>query len=197
MVYDRTCTGTGLRPGLTHSWIAGWWLYKALGRLDNAIGVSNWSQALEWLAGQPGPIDEIQYWGHGKWGQLFVAEDCLDIHSLEPNSSHAPALDTIAAKLHPSSLIWFRTCESFGALEGQAFASAWAERMRCRVAGHTFIIGAWQSGLHSLVPGQIPDWPSDEGLAIGTPDAPIEAHWSSRGAPNTIHCLNGAIPGGF
>ena len=36
IVYDRTCTGRPARPGLTHSWIAGAWLYGRLDRIDAA-----------------------------------------------------------------------------------------------------------------------------------------------------------------
>lgn len=197
LIYDRTCTGARLRPGLTHSWVAGWWLYRGLGRLDASLGVYSWFEALNWLAQQPGPIHEIQYWGHGKWGELYVEQDCLDLESLSPDSSYAPALDAIASKLLPTSLLWLRTCETFGAHKGQAFAAALSQRMGCRVAGHTYIIGPWQSGLHSLLPGQAPYWPPDEGLALGTPDDPIKALWSERRAPNTVHCLTGQIPAGF
>lgn len=197
LVYDRTCTGSRFRPGLSHSWIAGWWLYRAMGRLDACIGVDNWADALAWLANRPGPIAEIQYWGHGKWGELFVDQDRFDLDSLAASAPMADALDRIAEKLRPESLVWFRSCETFGALKGQRFAHACAQRLQCRIAGHTFIIGPWQSGLHTILPGQDPHWPNDEGLALGTAQDPIEAHWSARGAPNTIHFLQGHIPSGY
>lgn len=197
LVYDRTCTGAKYRPGLSHSWIAGWWLYRAMGRLDACIGVDNWEAGLQWLATRPGPIAEIQYWGHGKWGELFVAQDRLDIDSLAANAPMAELLSSIAKKLSPESLVWFRTCETFGAVKGQRFAAACADRLGSRIAGHTFIIGPWQSGLHTITPGSSPQWPNDEGLALGTPQDPIEAHWSARRAPNTIHCLQGHVPSGY
>lgn len=197
LIYDRTCTGAAYRPGLSHSWVAGWWVYRALRRLDGCLGVDNWGQALQWLAGQSEAIREIQYWGHGKWGELFVDKDRLDIEDLGVQGPHAAQLDAIRERLTSDALIWFRTCETFGAQRGQNFARAFAQRMDCRVAGHTFIIGPWQSGLHSLRPGQEIHWPADEGLAEGTPEDPIRAHWSSRRAPNTIHCLQGRVPLGY
>jgi hypothetical protein len=58
------------------------------------------------------------------------------------------------------------------------------------------VIGFWQSGLHSLLPGQQPGWSVDEGLIPSDPPAPY-ARGSRPGAPNTITCLHGRIPDGF
>ena len=91
-------------------------------------------------------------------------------------------------------LWWWRTCETLGAARGQAFAGALAEFLDARVAGHTFIIGAWQSGLHTLGPGETPRWSPTEGLKDGDPERPRAAYGSSRRAPNTIHCLHGQVP---
>ena len=56
----------------------------------------------------------------------------------------------------------------------------------CSAAGHTYVIHAWQSGLHVLAPGATPDWSPAEGLRDGTPDAPLEAKSSWPGAPSTV-----------
>src|SRR5437762_849941 len=76
------------------------------------------------------------------------------------------------------ALVWLRTCEAFGADDGQAFAARLADTLGARVAGHTFIIGAVQSGLRTLAPGSRPTWSSAEGIAEGTPAQPIRAHGS-------------------
>jgi hypothetical protein len=94
-------------------------------------------------------------------------------------------------------LWWFRTCETFGALPGQRFATELADFLGARVAGHTYIIGHVQSGLHTLRPGERPTWSEDEGLREGSPDEPRRAHWSRLRAPNTITCLRGTIPDGY
>lgn len=197
MFYDDTCRGTRWGPGLTHSWIAGALLYRGLGRLDAVQPVRTWPQALEWLATThpDQPIAEIQYWGHGKWGQVLIDGQILDEHALAPDAHHATLLDRIRERLTgPEALWWFRTCETFGCAPGQRFARRWVERFGCRAAGHTFIIGPWQSGLHTLDPGRSPTWSPTEGLAEGTPEAPKEALWSARHQPHTISCLHGAIP---
>ncbi len=107
----------------------------------------------------------------------------------------APSLDRLRTRLlHDGrALVWFRTCETFGARAGQSFARALADRLGARVAGHTYVIGVLQSGLHGLLPGNAPHWDPNEGLARGTPDSPALAHSSSEGAPNTIHFMNGSF----
>jgi hypothetical protein len=201
MVYDRTCTGKPFRPGLSHAWATGQHLYRLLGRFDRTLGVESWDEALSWLGhvGRGQPIAEIQYWGHGKWGLARVDSQAFDAAALAPSHRWAADLDRIADRLLPDgrSLLWFRTCETLGCAPGQDFAQRLTERLACRVAGHTYIIGHWQSGLHSLAPGQTPGWSQDEGLREGTPESPREAYWSRAWHPNTVSFLHGQIPAGY
>ncbi len=201
MVYDRTCRGRSLRPGLSHAWGAGAHLYHSLGRIDAWCGVDSWDEAFDWLATfEPRrKLAEVQYWGHGKWGHARVGDQAFDIRGLGRDHAFAPALKKIAARMLPGNkgLWWFRTCETFGARPGIRFGQALAEHLGCRTAGHTFIIGHWQSGLHTLLPGQDANWPDDEGLRKGTPEEPTAAHWSRAWRPNTINFLQGAIPAGY
>jgi len=67
--------------------------------------------------------------------------------------------------------------------------AALADFAGVRVAGHTFEIGFFQSGLHVLAPGAAPDWAESEGLARGTPEAPERSLPSGPREPNTITCL--------
>lgn len=221
MIYDATCTSDlpwprpskpGLLrrmhdrleivplPGLSHFWAGGGILYAGLRRLDHFAGFTSWASALAWVAGiEPSrTIGEIQFWGHGKWGAAKIDREVLDrsaLHDEHPLHRHLVA---IRERLEPSgALWWFRTCETFGAAPGHAFARDWTEFFGCRAAGHTFIIGPWQSGLHTLEPGERPHWSVSEGLELGTPDEPLGAAWSHRNAPNTISCLHGRIPAGY
>lgn len=196
MIFDDTCRGRTGKFGLTHSWVAGALLYGALGRLDATKGFTSWEDALTWIAEfEPKKdIAEIQFWGHGKWGRAMIDRERLDITSLQPNSPHYPTLLKIRARMKPDSLWWFRTCETFGATIGHEFARAWTDFFGCSAAGHTYIIGPWQSGLHLLKPGAEIDWLATEGLELGTPDAPEKSRWSRFSAPNTISCLRGDIP---
>jgi hypothetical protein len=196
MVFDTTCRG------LSASWWTGARLYGALGRLDASHGAARWDDALDWLATvSPGAlIQEIQYWGHGNWGCALMNRERLDGSALEPAHRLYPKLRAIRERLAPGgqALWWFRTCETFGAKEGHAFARAWTRFFGCRAAGHTYVIHPLQSGLHSLGPGEEPRWPEDEGLAFDRHGRRRRtALWSTLAAPNTITCFHSEIPDGF
>ncbi len=206
LVFDRTCRGPALLPGLSHAWAAGHYLYRALGRVDAGYGAASWAEALDWLAGfaPDRPIAEIQFWGHGRWGSARVAGEPLGVGALERGHAHYERLARVRARVLPGErgLWWFRTCETFGAAAGHTFARRWSRFFGCRVAGHTYVIALWQSGLHSVLPGQEPAWPLDEGLRAALARGPAatpggQALASHPGAPNTITFLHGRIPAGY
>lgn len=194
MVYDKTCTGRIV--GLSTAWAVGGALYAARGWLHARRGASSFEEALEWLGsfGAPAPIAEVQFWGHGKWGDIRIGDERLDEGSLSRSHEHARRLSRLGARLAPESLVWLRTCETFGANRGQSFARALSDRLGCHVAGHTYVIDVWQSGLHALAPGAAPTWAPDEGLTSGTPAAPSRARRSTPSEPNTISCFEGKLP---
>ncbi|MEI8258808.1 MAG: DUF4347 domain-containing protein [Deltaproteobacteria bacterium] len=199
MVFDRTCLGQDRRAPLSLAWQGGGLLYGALGRLDARRGVSTWAEALDWLAfTHPGrPIAEIQFWGHGEWGCAFVGAERLGVEALDAAHPLEARLRRVRERMVPGgeALWWFRTCETFGGHHGHAFATAWSRYFGARVAGHTYVIGAWQSGLHVVRPGETPSWPLDEGFDPRSAKDRPSALVSSRKAPNTVHCLQGALPG--
>ncbi len=195
VVYDATQRKR--RPRLLgYSWQYGSALYRGLDRVDAAYGAVSFADALSWLGryAPEQPIAELQFWGHGKWGTLFIDREALDRSVLAPTHRHHAAFARFRERLTPSALLWFRTCETLGASAGQDFACALADATGARVAGHTFVIGFFQSGLHCLEPGQRPHWPDTEGLARGSARAPELALSSSPDAPNTITCLTGSVP---
>lgn len=201
MIYDRTCWG-GRPPGLTGSWILGGALYRLLGRIDAYRGVASWSEALEWLASyRPDVrIAEIHYWGHGNWGNARLGSEVLDVRALQAGHPLHEGLLCVRERLTPggTALWWFRTCETFGTKRGHDFARAWTRFFDARAAGHTHVIGPWQSGLHLLAPGAEPDWPVEEGVPQSRDGkAPTRAVWSTRRCPNTITCLHGRVPERF
>ncbi len=192
LIYDRTCTGR--LGGLSRVWASGAALYRRLGRIDDALGVAGWDEALAWLAARPEPIRELQYWGHGKWGCAFVGDDALDARALAAGDPRRAAMEAVRERLAPGALVWLRTCETFGARRGIDFAERLADFLGARVAGHTFVIHHYQSGLHGLAPGCRADWSADEGLAEGTGDEPRRARSSAPWAPRTITSLSGRVP---
>ena len=197
LIYDRSCRGKALRPGLSHAWLAGSWLYRVQRRIDASFGAQNWAEALRWLITfeQETPIAEVQFWGHGKWGCALIDGQRLDRQATQKTHTLYPPLRELHARLiGPQALFWFRTCETFGAKIGHDFCQAFSGLLGCRVAGHTYIIAYYQSGLHALAPGERPNWSPTEGLARGSADDPQQALWSHRKAPNTITCLTGHLP---
>jgi hypothetical protein len=195
VVFDATQVHRAPRA-LGWSWRAGAQLYRGLDWIDCAYGATSFDAALDWAARvEPGrQVGELQYWGHGKWGRALIDKAGLDRSALAEGHPLRPRLEALRARLSENALIWFRTCETLGAVSGHDFASALGDFMGARVAGHTFVIGYFQSGLHVLAPGMRPTWTVDEGLAAGTPEDPRAALRSGPSAPNTITCLTSAIP---
>jgi len=194
MLYDRSCRGEGIAPGLSHAWSAGGLLYRALGRIDAWHGAWSWAQGLDWLleASARRPIAEIQFWGHGEWGGLWIDEELLTAAALEPGHYLRDRLAQLRDRLVPgaAALWWFRSCDVFGTRTGHDFARAWTRFFGCRAAGHTHQIMFWQSGLHVLAPGEEPAWPLEEGVVPGL----AHAGDSSRRTPRTITCLHNTLP---
>jgi hypothetical protein len=174
-------------------------MYSLLRRSDGAHGARSFADGLAWLSTfrASEPIRELQFWGHGKWGRIFIGNEGLDRGALTAGCDHHPALCRLRERLLPEALVWFRTCETFGAVAGHDFARAWTDFFGCRAAGHTFVIGYWQSGLHLLRPGDAPRWTVEEGLTVGSPAHPERAANSWPGRPNTITCLQGRVPEGW
>lgn len=198
VIYDATQRARKPRL-LGYSWQYGTHLYRALGRVDAAYGASSFQEAFAWLERHElsRPISELQFWGHGKWGRIFIAAESLDRRWLSAGHEHHAAYRTLRERLTPDALLWFRTCETLGARPGQDFASALSDATGARVAGHTYVIGFFQSGLHCLQSGMKPTWSDTEGLAAGSAAEPQKAFDSTPDAPNTITCLTGEIPAGF
>lgn len=198
VVYDATQRLR--RPkALGLSWQYGSHLYRALGRVDAAYGAGSFADALAWLARHESarPLQEVQFWGHGKWGRIFIDRESLDRGVLAPGHAQHRAFQAVRERLVPDALLWFRTCETLGACAGQDFAAALADATGARVAGHTYVIGFFQSGLHCARPGVAPAWSTTEGLARGSAEQPEAALNSTPHAPNTITCLTGQIPAGI
>jgi hypothetical protein len=193
MFFDDTCGGKWGLPGLSASWLWGGRLYRGLGRLDACQGVSTWVDALDWLNSYESSrlIAEIQFWGHGRWGGLYLEEDVLQADALCPGHPVHERLLALKPRMRKdgSSLWWFRSCDTVGSRVGHEFAREWSRFFNCRVAGHTHQILFWQSGLQLLEAGREPSWPEEEGVVENLE----HAAYSSWRAPRTICCLQNEI----
>jgi hypothetical protein len=195
VLFDRTQTG---RPiALTTAWSTGVKLYRGLGRIDAAYGAATWAEALDWVVAQNEEVAELQFWGHGTWGEARFDRDLLDATALAPGHALYERLVAVRERLVPGALLWLRCCEAFGARRGIDLAERLADFFGVRVAGHTYLIGFHQSGLRGLHPGARADWNPAEGIAEGSPQNPVRARWSRPFAPRTITCLRGSVPRGW
>jgi hypothetical protein len=193
--------GTSARGlGLSPIWRLGAQLFDGLGGFEAWCGAHTWAEALQFAADTADrfgrPIGELQAWGHGGFGFMRIGTTALDRRALAASSDLAPKLDRLRDALAPDALVWLRCCSAFGHTAGHAFAPALADRLHARVAGHTHIIHALQSGTHSLAPGETPSWPEEEGVRFEAASA-AGALTSRRDAPNTITCLRVRLPEGF
>ena len=191
MTYDSTDWAGG---GLTKSWFAGGKLYKLFRALDVVKPVSSWREAFDWLntVEADKKIDMWQFWGHGGPAKIYVNGETIGQKTLSPNNEFYDDLLTLRDRLHPNSLVWFRSCEVFNGPSGKKFAKDLADFLGCRVAAHTFIVGPFQSGLHSVRPGQGPSWPDSEGR-----DASGKGKVSMPWYTNTVTCVTGNVPKGW
>lgn len=193
LIYDTTQAERPPRL-LGLAWRVGARLYEAQGSIDASFGARSFAEAFDFLASADRPVGEVQFWGHGKWGRALIERESFDRSALAPAHALYPKLEAVRERLAPNALLWFRTCETFGARPGHDFARALADFTGARVAGHTYVIGYFQSGLHSLAPGETPTWSPTEGLLAGTSERPVRAFGSGPGKPNTITCFTERLP---
>lgn len=182
--------------GLSSSWTVGGGLYKALRWVDVCKGFSDWGAALDWIAAlEPGrQISQIQIWGHGSPGRSWMNGRALTAKSLTPGHKYNMVLRQIAERMTDDGVIWFRNCSVFAGQVGRDFGRTWANELDVRIAAHTHVIGVFQSGLHTIGPGEEPRWPADEGIAEGTPDHILKTRNSMPWSPNTVFMLSSGIP---
>lgn len=178
---------------LRFSWITGGKFYKLFRSVEHHDGFDSWIKALNWINSvEPDKkINSLQFWGHGSPGRVWINGEYLSARSVLASSEHRAHLNNLKNRLTKDSLVWFRSCNVFSGKEGKLFAKVMATALDCKIASHTFIVGPWQSGLHSISPGQEPYWGDEEGMKDG------EKLWSMPWSPNTIFCLTGKVPKGW
>jgi hypothetical protein len=201
MIYDNTTLTDSVdwkEDGLAYSWFAGGKLYRVFRWVDKCKGVGSWEEALDWMIeqGKESGISQIQYWGHGSRGNVWIGREPLNLRTLKASHKLYDKWAELRTHLTDDALIWFRTCSTYNGELGHVFAQKFTDFMGCKTAAHTFIIGPWQGGLHTLEPGEEPYWDVKEGL-VEQSDGTWKSKMSWPGDPNTIFCLKGSIPEGW
>jgi hypothetical protein len=156
-----------------------WRRYVQVRRGWKKIGVSSWADAKDKIleAVRPGTrLMELQIWGDGAPGM--------------PGINGKPPPDAfwwlVGTLVTPESLVWFRMCSVFWGRKGDDFAISTAKTLGCRVAGHTHVIGPWQSGLWSYTGKSLPAFAPHEGDWTKLKSGPFQ--------PNTIFCAKMSFP---
>ena len=190
MIYDSSdWAGKELR----FSWVTGGKFYRMFRSLEHHSGFDSWTEALKWiLSVEPErKINSIQFWGHGSPGRVWINGESLSARSVLATSDHRQLLLKLKQRLDKNSVVWFRSCNVFSGQEGHLFAKVISKMLECKVASHTYIVGPWQSGLHTIRPDEEPNWDVDEGIDDGK--KLMSLPWS----PNTVFCLTSEIPKGW
>lgn len=195
MIYDAKPGDGFFQYLLMLSWCIGGAIMKLFGRIDDYRGFSDWNDALKWLtsARPANRIGEIQFWGHGSPGTIWMKGIPFDIINLFQSHTMRPLLDKLKGRLLPNaeSLIWLRSCSVLQGRRGHDFSTKLAGVLGCTVAGHTRIVGVTHGGLHTIRPGEKPSWPLNEGEPEGV--IPGYLKWG----PNTIWFFQAKIPKGW
>lgn len=178
IIYDNN-PGAGFGQWLLMlSWAFASKVQKLFGLVDDSYAAESWTAAGLWLQGRSTEYSQIQYWGHGSAGAVWLNGKLMNKDFFLP----------IKSKLNINSLIWFRTCSTFQGVKGQTLARHLTSTLNCTIAGHTRAIGLLQGGLHTISPNALPSWPVDEGEPKSW--VPSYLFWGS----NTITCFHNKIP---
>lgn len=187
MFYDNSdWAGEQLRL----SWVTGGQFYKMFRGIEHHAGFSSWVEALKWLCSvEPNKkINSIQFWGHGTPGRVWINGETLSARSVLASSEHRKFLLDLSERMDENAFVWFRSCNVFAGHEGKLFAVTMSKILNCKIAAHTYIVGPWQSGLHTIKPDEKPSWSVEEGI-----DGE-KFKWSMPWSPNTVFCLTNKFP---
>ncbi len=163
---------------VNQTWSAGAKMFAS--KFDRVIAGKSWDDIVAKLAASDVVYDEVQFWGHGSFGEIYVA------------GRTAPKKFWIELATHvkKSSYVWLRVCSFAATQSGKHEMVRLADQLDCTILANTFSIGQWgvQSGLKSVNSSHLPNWPDSEGwngrTCIGS------APWR----PETVTALQMSIP---
>lgn len=190
VIYDRTALFDKVQNSndlLTYTWMYGTRLFKTFNSLDMAKGVASWDEALDFLLEQSKTVEisGVQFWGHGARGLAAIGTEALNKKAATKRKAK---LAELGSKMSPDAYWWWRTCGTYGGEKGQEFAKHFTDLLGRKTAGHTHIIGFWQSGGYTIRPGEEPHWSDVEGFGE---DGMV---WSNWDKPNTIVAMQIKLP---
>lgn len=183
VVFDKN-PGPGFDQWLLKTcWLLACWFQKLVGWTDDYYGAESWLDAEQWLIHREETLTSVQYWGHGSAGVVWLGQKPMPVWTLT----------NIRKRLcGPSAVVWFRCCSVFQGAKGQLFAKRALGELDCRVVAHTYSIGLWQPGGHSVRPSQPePSWPVGEGAEL---EGALWPDYLRPWLPNTVFCFKTLVP---
>ncbi|KAF0972961.1 hypothetical protein FDP41_008813 [Naegleria fowleri] len=164
LIYDSTNEHESTRDQFASiSWAVGSSFFEAVNKFDRVIRAKSWDQVvreLNQIADSGELIREVQFWGHGSPGKVFIGQDELTTEVLDTPSWVSLSKRKI---FHQNALWWFRSCSTCNRNEGRSFAKKFVDLFGVRMGGHTVFIHAIHAGLVCLRPGQEPSWSDEDG----------------------------------
>lgn len=145
------------------------------------IAASSVDDVIEKLKHNHDAFDEIQIWGHGSPGYIYI-----DMVPLLQNF-----WDELKRHCKKDAYVWLRTCSFACGSLGKENTANLANFLDCNVLAHTFSIGqlGFQSGLKTVSPSRPPKWHPSEGVSVDG-----AAIGSTPWRPQTTHALVWNIP---
>lgn len=170
MIYDASEKSF---VGMT--WKAGATLFSPY--FDKILAVHDWTDCERLVKELPEKYDEVQFWGHGSPGFIYVNKQ----------PATASFWFALSEKVNPNANVWLRVCYFAATSFGKTMMNQISKNLNARVIAHTYSIGQWacQSGTRAVTPTALAAWPSTEGVG-----ADKSFSHSAPWAPNTVSALS-------
>lgn len=123
---------------------------------DKIISAESWSDFELKIKSLDSKYDEVQFWGHGSPGFIYINN----------YSSKKAGWETLRDILNNHAVVWLRVC-SFAAGElGKRYMENTSDLLAAKLISNSYSIGQWgcQSGLRAISPGETALWPDLEGF---------------------------------
>lgn len=146
---------------------------------DKILAVKSWDDCYAQLSQLEEKYDEVQFWGHGTPGFIYVNKQ----------PSTADFWLTLAKKLNKNAVVWLRVCSFAATSLGKTMMSQISKTLNAKLIAHTYSVGQWgcQSGARAVTPTNSAKWSSDEGVDRG--QSPFKLLPSAPWIPNTVLVL--------
>lgn len=147
IIYDRTVRS----PVLWLTWRLWAWFLLLTRRVSRVYGAASVSDAMSYLVHtyflEAVEWQQVQFWCHGRPGQVLIGQTTLTKNC---TADEWATLKDLSEVIPRDCMVWFRSCSTFAGPAGKEFANWIAATLACHVAGFTYTIWFFQSGLRCV-----------------------------------------------